>query len=320
LSNDAAIELRGLTKRFGALTAVDSLDLSVQRGAIFGLVGPDGAGKTTTLRMLCGAMTPTSGTATVAGFDIVSQIEQVRAHLGYMPQAFSLYPDLTVMENLTFFADVYEVPRSVRNERMERLLGFSRLTEFRQRRAEHLSGGMKKKLALACTLIHDPEVLLLDEPTTGVDPVSRRELWQILYDLLRAKVTVVVTTPYMDEAERCNRVGFLTGGKMLVTGTPEELARLPGRQVVELKARPRKVMQSVARSLEGVDNIQIFGDRLHLLAADPPAVMEQLRAALEDQGAEILTLRAITPSMEDVFMHLAQPSDAEAGAEVGHVA
>jgi ABC-2 type transport system ATP-binding protein len=306
LDSDAAIQTSGLTKRFGRLTAVDHLDLVVKRGSIFGLVGPDGAGKTTTLRMLCGAMAPTSGTALVAGYDVVRQTELARLQLGYMPQAFSLYPDLSVQENLEFFADIYEVPRGLRQVRMDRLLEFSRLAGFRGRRSEHLSGGMKKKLALACTLIHEPRVLLLDEPTTGVDPVSRRELWQILYELLRSGVTTVVTTPYMDEAERCNRVGVLMGGKLLVSGTPSELADLPKRMVIELKARPRKVMQAVARGAAGVDNIQIFGDRLHLLASDPNAVMAGLQEALERAGAQIITLRIVRPSMEDVFMHLAE--------------
>jgi ABC-2 type transport system ATP-binding protein len=304
--NDLIIETRGLTKRFGRLTAVDHLDLAVKRGSIFGLVGPDGAGKTTTLRMLCGAMAPTSGTALVAGFDVVRQTELARLQLGYMPQSFSLYPDLSVQENLEFFANIYEVPPALRQARMDKLLEFSRLADFRGRRSEHLSGGMKKKLALACTLIHEPRVLLLDEPTTGVDPVSRRELWHILYELLRSGVTVLVTTPYMDEAERCNRVGFLMAGRLLVSGTPSELADLPKRMVIELKARPRKVMQAVARGAAGVDNIQIFGDRLHLLAVDPAAVMAGLREALEREGAQILTLRIVRPSMEDVFMHLAQ--------------
>jgi ABC-2 type transport system ATP-binding protein len=303
---DLIIETRGLTKRFGRLTAVDDLDLAVKRGSIFGLVGPDGAGKTTTLRMLCGAMAPTSGTALVAGFDVVLQTELARLQLGYMPQSFSLYPDLSVQENLEFFANIYEVPAALRQARMDKLLEFSRLADFRGRRSEHLSGGMKKKLALACTLIHEPRVLLLDEPTTGVDPVSRRELWHILYELLRSGVTVLVTTPYMDEAERCNRVGFLMAGRLLVSGTPSELADLPKRMVIELKARPRKVMQAVARGAAGVDNIQIFGDRLHLLAVDPAAVMAGLREALEREGAQILTLRIVRPSMEDVFMHLAQ--------------
>jgi len=301
-----AIEAHALTKRFGARVAVDQLNLEVRRGEIFGLVGPDGAGKTTTLRMLCGALAPSAGSARVAGFDIVKDIEAVRVRLGYMPQAFSLYPDLSVRENLEFFADVYSVPAEKRAARMKQLLEFSRLTEFQKRRAEHLSGGMKKKLALACTLIHEPQVLLLDEPTTGVDPVSRRELWRIVYDLLLTGVSVIVTTPYMDEAERCNRVGFLMGGRLLVSGAPAELEKLPQRAVIELKARPRKVMQRVARQTAGVESMQIFGDRLHLLTSDPVAVTARLEERLKAEGAEIVTLQTRHPSMEDVFMHLAQ--------------
>ncbi len=299
-----AIETSQLTKGFGPLLAVDHLDLRVRRGEIFGLVGPDGAGKTTTLRMLCGALEPSSGSATVAGFDTRRHIEDVRRRLGYMPQAFSLYPDLSVRENLDFFANLYGVPRRQKAERTKQLLEFSRLSEFQSRRAEQLSGGMKKKLALACSMIHQPEVILLDEPTTGVDPVSRRELWRILFDLLRTGVTIVVTTPYMDEAELCNRVGFITGGRLMETGAPGELARLPQQSVVELKARPRKTMHQVVQTIGGVASVQIFGDRLHLLTADPQYVSAQLETRLQAEGAEILTLRTILPSMEDVFMHL----------------
>ena len=194
---------------------------------------------------------------------------------------------------------------------MKQLLEFSRLTEFQKRRAEHLSGGMKKKLALACTLIHQPEVILLDEPTTGVDPVSRRELWQILYGLLRTGVTIVVTTPYMDEAELCNRIGFIAHGRLMVVGTPTELQKVPQRAVVELKARPRKVMQSVAQQTEGIESIQIFGDRLHLLTDKPDVVSAQLATKLQAEGAQVLTLRTIQPSMEDVFMHLARRDEEE---------
>jgi ABC-2 type transport system ATP-binding protein len=320
-----AVETNQLTKRFAThasgrvpvvaeRVAVDHLDIQVRRGEIYGLVGPDGAGKSTTLRMLCGAIAPSEGSATVAGLDIVMQIEKVRARLGYMPQAFSLYPDLTVRENLEFFADIYAVPMRERAARMQSLLEFARLTDFQKRRAEHLSGGMKKKLALACTLIHRPEVVLLDEPTTGVDPVSRRELWRILYELLRTGVTIVVTTPYMDEAELCNHLGFIMDGRLLVTGSPAELGRLPQRSVIELKARPRKVMQAVAQSVEGIDSIQIFGDRLHLMSADPEAVSARLRERLAAEGAEVLTLRTVLPSMEDVFMHLTRPEE-ESGSD-----
>ena len=313
MAENFAIETSQLTKDFGPLRAVDRLDLRVRPGEIFGLVGPDGAGKTTALRMLCGALEPSAGSATVAGFDTRRHIEDVRLRLGYMPQAFSLYPDLSVRENLDFFANLYGVPRARKAARMKELLEFSRLSEFQSRRAEHLSGGMKKKLALACSMIHQPAVILLDEPTTGVDPVSRRELWRILFDLLRTGVTILVTTPYMDEAELCNRVGFITGGKLMETGTPGELARLPRQSVVELKARPRKAMHQAVQGLAGVESVQIFGDRLHLLTADPQGVSARLEARLGAAGAEVLTLRTILPSMEDVFMHLAH-EHSETGA------
>ena len=235
------------------------------------------------------------------------RIVNVASTAGKRPSA--LMPEYSVakvaeLSLSRLFADLYDVPGKQRKERMNYLLEFSRLTNFQQRHAEHLSGGMKKKLALACTLIHQPEVILLDEPTTGVDPVSRRELWRILFDLLRTGVTIVVTTPYMDEAELCNRVGFITGGRLLVTGTPAELARLPQQSVIELKARPRKLMQAAAQDIDGVGSIQIFGDRLHLLTGTPDTVSAVLEERLHAQGAEILTLRTIQPSMEDVFMHL----------------
>jgi ABC-2 type transport system ATP-binding protein len=304
-----AIETHQLTKRFRGPAdhtqpAVDHLDLTVPSDQLFGLVGPDGAGKTTTIRMLCGVLSPTGGEGQVAGFDIVKQVERVRARIGYMPQAFSLYPDLSVRENLVFFADIYGVPARQRDERMRELLTFSRLTGFQSRRAEHLSGGMKKKLALACTLIHEPEVLFLDEPTTGVDPVSRRELWRILYDLLARGVTIFVSTPYMDEAERCSSVGFLYKGRLLVMGTPTELEQQLDYSLIELKGRPRKVTQAVARQTEGVADVQIFGDRLHLSVMDVEGTMARLTTVLTDAGVEIIVLRSIGVSMEDVFMSL----------------
>lgn len=306
-----AIETHQLTKSFPgpadqARPAVDHLDLAVPAGQLFGLVGPDGAGKTTTIRMLCGVLPPTEGGGQVAGLDIVREIEQVRMRIGYMPQAFSLYPDLSVRENLLFFADIYGVPPRERSGRMQRLLAFSRLTEFQSRRAEHLSGGMKKKLALACTLIHEPEVLFLDEPTTGVDPVSRRELWRILYELLAGGVTILVSTPYMDEAERCNSVGFLYDGRLLTAGAPTELEARLDYRLIELKGRPRKVTQAVARHTEGVADVQIFGDRLHLGTDDREGTMARLETALTEAGVEILSLRPIAVSMDDVFRSLVQ--------------
>ena len=226
-----AIEAKELTKNFGQLAAVSNLDLQIKPGEIFGLVGPDGAGKTTTLRMLSSAMQPTAGRAMVLGLDTARDEEKVRERIGYMPQRFSLYSDLTVEENINFYADIYLVPQNERAAKTAQLLDFTRLAPFTNRRGGQLSGGMQKKLGLACNLIHTPEVLFLDEPTTGVDPISRREFWRILYGL--KGVTILVTTPYMDEAERCNRVGLIREGKLLVCDTPAEIKKRAEAKTLE---------------------------------------------------------------------------------------
>jgi ABC-2 type transport system ATP-binding protein len=222
------IETRGLTRRFGDVTAVDHLDLSVMRGEIFGLVGPDGAGKTTTLRMLCGLMDPTEGSARVAGHDAARESQAVKDQIGYMAQRFGLYGDLTVEENMFFYADLFDVTGARREELARRLLQMTRMEPFRTRQAGKLSGGMKQKLALMCTLLHRPQILFLDEPTNGVDPVSRRDFWAILYQLLKDGITIFMTTAYLDEAERMNRVGLLHRGKLIHCAAPEELRRLTG--------------------------------------------------------------------------------------------
>jgi ABC-2 type transport system ATP-binding protein len=303
---DHAIEAEELTRAFGELVAVDRLTLQVRRPEIFGLVGPDGSGKTTTLRMLAGILTPTSGQARVLGYGVVRQVEQIKARIGYMPQRFSLYADLTVRENLVFFAEVHGVPRREREQRMVELLEFAQLTEFARQRAEFLSGGMKQKLALACTLIHRPQLLLLDEPTTGVDPVARREFWGILYRLLAQGVTILVSTPYMDEAERCSRVGFLSAGRLLTVGTPQELKRAYPFEVLELRVRPLRPAMAPAQEIGGVLDVQVFGEALHLVVEDAEATLGPVRSSLEGAGLTILNLRKIVPTMEDVFMALLQ--------------
>jgi ABC-2 type transport system ATP-binding protein len=299
-----AIETHDLSRRFGAIAAVDGLNLQVPAGRIYGLIGPDGAGKTTTLRMLCGVLQLGGGAATVLGHDVTHDVEVVRQHIGYMPQRFSLYGDLTVRENMLFFADTYHVPQSERTALMERLLAFSRLGPFQSRRADALSGGMRQKLALACALIHRPSLLLLDEPTTGVDPVARREFWDILGEAVhRDGVTVLVTTPYMDEADRCHTIGFMRAGKLMASGTPRELQRLVPGVVLELLARPRHAAELALRSLPSVRDVQVFGDRLHVLADNAPdeaTIREHLAAA----GATLQSVRRIAPAMEDVFMYL----------------
>src|SRR5262245_42349095 len=288
LMNDSyAIETTGLTRSFGAVRAVDGLELRAPAGRIYGLVGPDGAGKTTTLRILCGALRPDGGRASVAGIDGVKDPEEVRRHLGYMPQRFSLYGDLTVRENIRFFADVYRVPRAEQAALTARLLEFSRLAHFQDRRADALSGGMKQKLALACTLIHRPRVLLLDEPTTGVDPVARREFWDILRDAVNQDgMTVLVSTPYMDEADRCHIVGFMRDGKILASDTPRNLQKLIPGVVLEVQAAPRHQAEQALRGMAGVRDVQVFGDRLHAVAAAAPDEAD-LRAQLAAAGADL---------------------------------
>ncbi len=299
-----AIVTNDLTRSFGPIRAVAGLNLQVPRGQIFGLVGPDGAGKTTALRLLCGALRPHGGHATVMGIDVVRDPEAVRRHIGYMPQRFSLYGDLTVRENLHFFAEIYGVPRAAHTTLIERLLTFSRLGPFQQRRAEALSGGMKQKLALACSLIHRPDLLLLDEPTTGVDPVSRREFWDILRDaVVQDGMTVLVSTPYMDEADRCHQVGFMREGKLMAVGTPRELQQLLPGIVLELQARPYHAAQECVRMLPGVRGVQLFGDRIHVIA-DELLAEELLRTHLSAVGVTLSSVRQIQPTMEEVFMYL----------------
>ncbi|HMM97382.1 MAG TPA: ABC transporter ATP-binding protein [Anaerolineales bacterium] len=311
-----AIESLQLIKRYPGQKkedrpAIDTIDLTVESGQLYGLVGPDGAGKTTLLRILSTVMEPTSGSAQLAGFDVMKQSEDVRALLGYMPQAFSLYPDLTVMENLKFFADINGVSAQKQKTRIAELLEFARLTEFTTRRSENLSGGMRKKLALACALIHDPKILLLDEPTTGVDPVSRRELWHLLAKVIQQGVTVLVSTPYMDEAERCNKVSFINQGRVLISGAPAELeAQLPFR-VVEVKAKPRRALRAAADRTEGVISWRAVGDRLRLSVSDPAKVMSRIEKELKKDGADISILREASLLMEDVFIHLVEKQEAQ---------
>jgi len=256
-----AIEIKNLTKSFDDMTAVDGLSLSVGEGEIFGLVGPDGAGKTTTMRMLTAIMEPTSGDAWVAGYHIVKEGEAIKETIGYMSQRFGLYPDLTVMENIDFYADIYEVPRRGRSVKVDELLAFSNLTPFKKRMAGKLSGGMKQKLGLACALIHTPKVLFLDEPTNGVDPVSRRDFWRILYQLLRENVTIFVSTAYLDEAERCNRLALLNKGKLLALGTPDEVKKLMQGTIYEIRtSEPRRASLLLREKLDG-DSVGLFGRR-----------------------------------------------------------
>ncbi|MGD8584598.1 MAG: ABC transporter ATP-binding protein [Chloroflexota bacterium] len=312
-----AIETHDLTKTFKNVVAVDGLTLQIREGEIFGLLGPDGAGKTTTIRLLSAIMDPTSGQARVAGFDTVTDPEPIKRRIGYMAQRFNLYGDLSAWENLNFFADVFEVTGPERAERIERLLNFARLSDFRDRRAAKLSGGMQKKLALACTLIHTPEIIFLDEPTTGVDPVSRREFWDILTDLHLQGITLVVSTPYMDEAERCSRVGLIYQGRLVVCDTPEAVrAMTEGELIAIWPSDVRRAHQALA-GLEGVLEIQTYGDQLRVFTHDTDGLMERIRAAVTAAGVEVNDMRRTRPRMEEAFISLIQRQRADQTLSIG---
>jgi len=314
-ADDLIIETENLTRAFKNVVAVNGLDLSVRQGEIFGLVGPDGAGKTTVIRLLVAIMDPTDGWARVFSHDTVRQPEPIKRRIGYMAQRFNLYGDLSVWENLNFFADVFEVMGRVRQERIERLLRFARLADFRNRRAAHLSGGMQKKLALACTLIHTPEIIFLDEPTTGVDPVSRREFWDILTELHLEGITLFVSTPYMDEAERCSRVGMMYRGRMVVCDTPERVKAMTEGELIALWPSHLRRAREVLAELEGVLEVQTFGEQLRVFATDTDALIVRIRAALAAQDIEVLDVHRTRPRMEEAFISLIQRRMAENDAE-----
>jgi ABC-2 type transport system ATP-binding protein len=296
------IRVDGLTRTFGDLTAVDHLSFTVERGELFGLVGPDGAGKTTTLRMLAGVLRPTEGDAELGGVSVARDPEGVKHRIAYMSQRFGLYTDLTVEENLRFYADLYRVPRAERAQRLERLYRFSSLEPFRGRLAGQLSGGMKQKLGLSCALVHQPEILLLDEPTFGVDPVSRRDLWLIVHEMVAEGVTAIVSTAYMDEAERFDRLALIHRGRVLSLDTPEALQRGIADEVVELRVdRAREALEQVRRQ-PGVRRAALFGDRIHATVATAAEAGPALVAALREAGFEPGEPRKIVPSLEDVFI------------------
>lgn len=303
------IRTRDLTRKFGELTAVDRLNLEVARGEIFGLVGPDGAGKTTTLRLLCALMDPTSGEASVAGHDVVREPQAVKDRIGYMAQRFGLYTDLSVDENMDFYADLFGVARAERDRLMPELLRMTRMEPFRARRAGLLSGGMKQKLALMCTLLHRPEILLLDEPTNGVDPVSRRDFWAILYQLVRDGITVFVATAYLDEAERCNRLGLMDRGRLIRCDTPAALKSGMEESCYEVQSpRPREARQML-RAAPGVVSVEPAGAALHLFLSSRQTSAETLARELNKRDLGPALLRPIPPSLEDVFIALIRKSE-----------
>ncbi|MFL7892662.1 MAG: ABC transporter ATP-binding protein [Anaerolineales bacterium] len=294
----------GLTRKFKENRAVDGLDLAIQPGELFGLVGPDGAGKTTTLRLLAGLLDITEGSARVAGYDLKKSPENVKPKIGYMAQQFSLYAELSVDENLTFFSELYDLDKTQIVDRRESLLRFAGLTQFRQRRAAQLSGGMQKKLSLACTLIHRPPILLLDEPTTGVDPVSRREFWNILTDLHIQGNTILISTPYMDEADRCTRVGLMYHGRLVKCAPPQEIRSSIAGELIELVPSDWKEAHELINQLPGVIESQTYGESLHILVDSVEVRLPQIKQALEDQGITCKNIRQTSPRMEEAFISM----------------
>lgn len=301
MKETTAINTTNLTKIFGDNIAVDNLNLEIKKGELFGLVGPDGAGKTTIMRLLTAIMEPTSGEAWVAGHSILNEGERIKGKIGYMSQRFGLYEDLTVFENIMFYADLYEVPMRERPARIDRLLGFSNLTPFKGRLSGRLSGGMKQKLGLACALIHTPEVLFLDEPTNGVDPVSRRDFWRILYDLLKEGVTIFVSTAYLDEAERCTRIGLIHKGKILMEDNPVGIKNSFGLPVIELLTDAPRSAAEIVKGIDIVKSVSIYGDRLHIAIAEMGFATEVIDR-LRDKKIDVKDYRRILPSIEDIFI------------------
>jgi ABC-2 type transport system ATP-binding protein len=298
----SAIVAEGLTKSFPGVRAVDGLSFDVNAGEIFGLVGPDGAGKTTTLRMLAGILPPDAGRATVAGCDVVRDPESAKHTLSYMPQRFGLYEDLTVDENIRFYADLFGVRKSERNSRSTQLLKAARMSEFRTRMAGKLSGGMKQKLGLVCALIHRPKVILLDEPTTGVDPVSRRDFWRILYELIAEGVAILTSTAYLDEAERCHRVALMHQGKLLFSDTPANLKAKFGKDVLSVTSAEPRSLRTVLEHAEGISSLVLTGDGVHLVVDNAARRIPEFTARLANAHLPFDAIQQITPMIEDLFV------------------
>ncbi len=306
MSADArpAVEVRGLVKRFGGEVAVERLSFACAPGEVFGFVGPDGAGKTTIMRLLAAVMAPDEGSILIEGVDAVADPERVRGRVSYMPQRFGLYEDLTVDENIEFFAELFGIARKDRDERAERLLAASGMTPFRRRRAGQLSGGMKQKLGLTCALIHTPRVLLLDEPTAGVDPVSRRDFWRILYGLRGEGVAIVVATSYLDEAERCGRLGLLRAGRMLYCDTPTALKALMPGEIIAVSSPEARAARDAVQNCEGVKGVILMGDSVHVVVDTAALRMGELERALLAAAVPIDEIERIAPSIEDLFVSL----------------
>jgi ABC-2 type transport system ATP-binding protein len=308
-----AVEIDDLVKTFGPFIAVDHVSLRVAKGEIFGFLGPNGAGKSTTIRMLCGLLTPTSGRASVNGLDVATEPEAIRRSIGYMSQKFSLYDDLTVDENIDFFTGIYGVPRALRAERKDYVLQMANLAERRSAPTHTLSGGWKERLALGCAILHDPPVLFLDEPTSGVDPIARGAFWHLIHDLAETGHTIFVTTHYMDEAEYCNRLALMYRGKIVALGTPEELKRgLTEHSLLHLDTSDVLETMRAIEGLPGVHDVAVFGGGLHVTVDDVDDTIQEMRRALSAKGIAVQRLEPIQPSMEDVFVAVIEAEERKA--------
>jgi ABC-2 type transport system ATP-binding protein len=309
-NDQKAVVVRDLAKAFGKFMAVNRISFEVSRGEIFGFLGPNGAGKSTTIRMLCGILAPSGGSGTVAGFDILKEAEKIKAHIGYMSQKFSLYEDLTVEENLNFYGGIYNIPKSKEQERKEWVIEMAGLKNHRQVRTALLSGGWRQRLALGCAILHEPPIIFLDEPTSGVDPISRRQFWDLIYELSGKGVTVFVTTHYMDEAEYCDRIGLIYRGELIALGTPNDLkTQMMEEEVLDLQCeRPQEAM-ALIESVEGVKGVALFGKGLHVIVEEAEQAINHIRKSLSDHHFNLSQIEKIIPSLEDVFVSLIEARD-----------
>jgi ABC-2 type transport system ATP-binding protein len=309
-SAENVVEVKALEKHFGAFKAVAGVSFAVRRGEIFGFLGPNGAGKSTTIRMLCGLLAPTAGEGRVAGFDIRRETEQIKTRIGYMSQKFSLYDELTVEENIDFYSGIYRLPKARKGARKDWVLDMAGLRDHRRARTAELSGGWKQRLALGCAVLHEPPILFLDEPTSGVDPISRRQFWDLIYSLSGQGVTVFVTTHYMEESEYCDRLGIIYRGELIALGTPRALKteHMP-EAVLEIDCARASEAMGVIERLPAVKEVALFGNGLHAVASDAAAAERAIRAALAARNFPVERIERITPTLEDVFVSLIEARD-----------
>ena len=315
-TSEYAVTVENLEKRFGDFQAVNKVSFQVKRGEIFGFLGPNGAGKSTTIRMLCGILAPTAGKATVIGFDVFREAEQIKSHIGYMSQKFSLYEDLTVEENIDFYSGIYRIPKEDKKARKDWVIKMSGLEEHRNSLTAILPGGWRQRLALGCALLHKPPVIFLDEPTSGVDPISRRNFWDLIYQLAAEGVTVFVTTHYMDEAEYCDRLAMIYRGELVAIGTPDELkSRYMNADILNLECPDPFKMLQVVTGISVIKEAALFGRGLHLTVEDSEAAMPMIATALQSQKADYTRLEKIRPSLEDVFVAIIEARDSQSGLQ-----